>query len=486
MSRFSAALISIFSLSALFHSVPVAAQSPAAKVAAVLARPSFKNASVGVLVRSLKTGKTVFAQNPDLALIPASNQKIVTSLTALKTLGATFTYRTVLLTDAVPDTSGTLTGNLYLRGSGDPSLSSARLDELAQSVAKRGIKRVVGRIVGDGSAFDDAALGAGWQWDDEPFYYSAQVSGLNCDENVVAVSVAPGAKEGDAPLVTVNGKPSGEETYLVVERNVRTVAAGAKGAANVLFNRVRGQNRVLVSGTIPVGAKPESEDITIEDPARFTASRFVLALVTAGVAVDTPLWVEPGTTPAGATELAAVESKPLNELLKDFLKPSDNLYGEALLKTVGAKQNSGKPGSTAGGAVAVIALLKNAGIGTGGLHIADGSGLSLQNTVTPRLLCDVLTWAETKLPPADRAVFWNALPVSGTDGTIRNRFKNTPLVGQVRAKTGTLSGASSLSGYLTAKGGERFVFSILMNHYADGASDARAAQDAIVAALYEW
>ncbi|MBC8143544.1 MAG: D-alanyl-D-alanine carboxypeptidase/D-alanyl-D-alanine-endopeptidase, partial [Armatimonadetes bacterium] len=319
----------------------------------------------------------------------------------------------------------------------------------------------------------------------EPFYYSPQVSGLNCDGNVVVVGVAPAAKLGDPVAVTINGRPADEETYLTVENAVRTVAVGKEIEPEISFDRVRGQNRVLLSGTIPVGAKAITEEITVENPARFAASRLVLALVKAGVAVDTPLWVETGKTPANATELAATVSKPLSVLLSDFLKPSDNLFGECLLKTVGAKTFPGKPGSVAGGRVAILALLKNAGIGTGGLNVADGSGLSLQNTVTPRLMCDLLTWADTKLPPADRAVFLNALPVSGTSGTIRNRLKGTPLVGKVRGKTGTLSGASSLSGYLTAKSGERFVFSVLMNHYGTGASDARAAQDAIVTALYE-
>ncbi len=464
---------------------PVAAQSPStAKVAVVLARPAFKNASVGVLVRSLKTGKVVYSQNAELALVPASNQKILTALVALKTLGANFSYRTTLSASAAPDATGTLTGNLYLRGSGDPSLTSARLDYLAQAMAKSGVKRVVGRIVGDGSAFDDAVLGAGWRWDNEPFYYSPQVSGLNCDGNVVVVGVAPGAM-GEPASATINGRPAGEETYLTVENAVRTVAAGKGVEANVAFDRARGQNRILLSGTIPVGEKETTEEITIEDPARFAASRFVLALVKAGVAVDTPLWTESGKTPANTTEFAATASKPLRDLLPLFLKPSDNLFGECLLKTVGAKTSLGKPGTVAGGRVALLALLKNAGIGTGGLNVADGSGLSLQNTVTPRLLCDLLTWADAKLPPTDRTLFLDSLPVSGTDGTIRNRFKNTPLVGKVRAKTGTLSGASSMSGYLTAESGERFVFSLLMNHYGTGASDARAAQDAIITALYE-
>lgn len=474
----------------LFATVPVLAAPPTTpawqkKIDAILAAPAFKNASVGVCVRSLDTGAIVYARDPDRALVPASNQKLLTAATALRVLGPTFTFRTTLLATARPDTDGMLRGDLYLRGSGDPSLTSARLDELAKALATSGVRRVVGRIVGDDSAFDDRALGEGWQWDDEPFYYQAQVSGLNCDENIVTVAVAPGPAVGADAIATVNGGPASEETYVTLENRVVTVAAGKGVTAHVDFDRVRGQNRMIVRGTIPLGAKATTEELTVENPARFTASRFALALARAGITVETPLWIETGRVPDGAVEIGAVVSKPLPELLRDFLKPSDNLYGETLLKAIGAKR--APIGTTADGATAISSLLRDAHIATDGLTIADGSGLSRFDTVTPRLLCDLLVYIDRSYAAADREAFRAALPLAGTDGTLRRRFLKTPLVGKVSAKTGSLGGVSSLSGYLAARGGKRFAFSILMNHYAPkpGTSGARAAQDAIVTALYE-
>ncbi|MBC8139268.1 MAG: D-alanyl-D-alanine carboxypeptidase/D-alanyl-D-alanine-endopeptidase [Fibrella sp.] len=477
-----------FSLPCIAQTVP--GKSPAistslsTKISTILSRPTLKHASVGVLARSLKSGETVFERNPDLSLIPASNQKILTAATALRTLGPAFLYQTTVCSVAKPDAAGTLRGDLFLRGSGDPSLTTARLEDLARSVASSGVKRVIGRIVGDGSAFESQTLGNGWQWDDESYYYSPQVSGLNCDGNVVLVSVRPAARLAEPATVLINGRPVGEETYITVESRVQTVLNQKEPVARVSFERVRGMNRIVVSGTIPVGAKEESEAITVEDPSRFTASRFVLALVKAGVAVETPLWIDSGVTPTNAPVIATSESKPLTELLKDFLKPSDNLYGEALLKTVGRGEARTGSGTINAGGKRIAGLLETAKIDGGGLHVSDGSGLSVQNTVTPRLLCDLLIYVDGRFAPAERDAFTNGLPIGGVDGTLRGRFKNTPLAGNVRAKTGTLFGASSLSGYVTAKSGERFAFSILMNHSAS-ATDARQAQDAIVTALYE-
>jgi PBP4 family serine-type D-alanyl-D-alanine carboxypeptidase len=210
----------------------------------------------------LKSGQIVFERNADLSLVPASNQKILTAVTALRTLGPGFTYRTSVCSSVKPDADGTLRGDVFLRGSGDPSFSTVRMDELARSVAKSGVKRIVGRVVGDGTAFDDQLLGTGWQWDDESFYYSPQVSGLNCDANVVVITVRP-AKIGSEPAtVLINGRPIAEETYITVESQVQTVPSDKASSARVSFERVRGQNRIVVTGTIPAGAKEETEDVT--------------------------------------------------------------------------------------------------------------------------------------------------------------------------------------------------------------------------------
>lgn len=476
----------VFSLPCVAFSRPAPTKAPAvaAKITAILARPALKHATVGVIVRSLKTGAVVFEHNADLALVPASNQKILTAATAVRALGTTFRYPTAVCAVTMPDAGGTLRGDLFLRGSGDPSLTTVRLEELARSVAATGVKRVIGRIVGDGTAFDGETLGSGWQWDDESFYYSPQVSGLNCDGNVVRVSVRPAERITEPATVWINGVLAGEETYISVDSRVQTVPGGKDRVAKVSFGRVRGVNRIVVSGTIPLGAKEESEAITVEDPARFTASRFVLALAKAGVAVETPLWIDADKTPATAREIAVSESRPMGELLKDFLKPSDNLYGEALLKTIGRGESRTGTGNIGEGGKRISRLLETAKIDGGGFHVSDGSGLSVQNTVTPRLLCDLLKYIDAGFGSAERDAFWNGLPVGGVDGTLRGRFNNTPLAGNVRAKTGTLFGVSSLSGYVSVKSGERLAFSILINHSAS-AADARQAQDAIVTALYE-
>lgn len=484
----NALFVSTVSIPSFAQPVPgkssVPSSSVSTKISTILARPAFKYASVGVFARLMKSGTVVFERNPDLSLVPASNQKILTAVTALRTLGPEFRYPTTVCTLTPPDAAGTLQGDLFLRGSGDPSLTSAQLENLARTVAKSGVKRIIGRIVGDGTALDNQVLGNAWQWDDEPFYYSPQVSGLNCDGNVVLVSVRPAAKIAEPATILINGRPVDEETYVIVENRVQTVVNSKDSVAKISFDRVRGMNRIVVSGTIPVEAKEESEAITIEDPARFAASRFVLALIKAGIAVETPLWIDASATPTNTREIAKSESKPLSELLKEFLKPSDNLYGEALLKTAGRGESRTGIGNINEGGKRLISLLETAKIDRGGLHVSDGSGLSVQNTVTPRLLCDLLLYIDARFTPSERDAFTNGLPVGGVDGTLRGRFKNTPLAGNVRAKTGTLSGVSSLSGYVTAKSGEKVAFSILMNHSASSA-DARQAQDAIVTALYD-
>jgi D-alanyl-D-alanine carboxypeptidase/D-alanyl-D-alanine-endopeptidase (penicillin-binding protein 4) len=181
--------------------------------------------------------------------------------------------------------------------------------------------------------------------------------------------------------------------------------------------------------------------------------------------------------------VAEKQSEEFPKLLAAFLKPSDNLYGECLLKALGAEK--GGAGTTEAGAKVVRDFLKEAGIDTGGLYIADGSGLSRFDNVTPRLLVDLLTNIDRRFPADAKQALQDALPVAGLDGTLRNRFKRTLVEGNLRAKTGSLRGVSALSGYLTASSGERFVFSLLLNHFqgAGSTTAARTAQDAFTLAL---
>ena len=445
-------------------------------VKSIIARPSFENATIGVEVRDLSSDHIVFQNNPYRSLTPASNQKLVTSAVALQRLGGGFRFNSTVHASNKPE-NGVIKGDIWLKGSGDPSLTSDRLGDLAAEIADGGVKKIEGEVYGDGSVFDKQFLGSGWAWDDEPYYYSAQVDGLNCDLNVVNVTVTPGKEEGDAASVKINGQDAMGDEYVKVESSVVT-----GGEEDVSLGRLRGQNVITVTGSIPRNAQPLADQVTIENPSAYTAYRFALALKNAGIEVSTKATTSE-SVPDDAHKLATSTSRPLTELLKLFMKPSDNMYGEALLKTVGYVENPGEAGSSSLGVGVSQSFYEDAGIESSGILTVDGSGLSRMDSVTTTFLCDLLTSAYKSFSKEDKSTYLDALPIGGVDGTLASRFVGTPLEGNIRAKTGSLTGVSALSGYLTAKNGKDYILSILMNQAFDSA-EARGAQDDIALALY--
>lgn len=448
-----------------------------------MSRPALSDASVGIEVRELASGEQIYKHDEDLALTPASNQKLLTSTVALSTLGSGFTFDTTVFGTSDVGEDGVLDGDVYVVGSGDPSLTSERLAELAEElVSQTGLKKVTGKVYGDGTIFDREFTGEDWSEADMSYYYSAQVSGLNCDLNVVSITVTPGDAAGDAPAIEVNGLSAKEEQYVEIDSSVKTVAEAGKDNAG--FERRLGTNTIVLSGSIPVDSDPVSFQVTIHDPTAFTAYRFALALEKAGVEVSTAP-TESGEVPEGAAELASSTSKDLSSLLGLFLKPSDNMYGEALLKTMGREATPDEPGSASSGAEAVAAFLEGEDVNTTGVETVDGSGLSHLNKLTAQFLCDILSRNKNEFSEADWKIYFDALPIGGVDGTLADRFVDSPVAGKVRAKTGSLTGVSSLSGYLEAGDGTEYVFSILMNGFED-VSGARGGQDDIVMALYDY
>jgi D-alanyl-D-alanine carboxypeptidase/D-alanyl-D-alanine-endopeptidase (penicillin-binding protein 4) len=465
------------------------------RIDAILAEPALRGASVGVSVRSLADGRSVYEREGNKARIPASNQKLLVAAAALDRLGPDFRFRTEVFRVGAVDAAGTVRGDLILRGRGDPSLTSASLGTLARAVREAGVRAVRGRVAFDDHYFDDKRLGRGWQWDNEPFAFQAQISALNCDGNVVTVTVTPGASPGSAARVTL--EPSAatvrvEGTVLTLAADNGTGGAPATAAGDVTVGRIRGTNRVVVSGGLAAGSRPSTRQVTVEDPSRFAVARFRELLQEHHVALSEfamkDLPVRRAAAGPDAVLVAAVTSEPLSVLVRRLLKESDNLYAEALLKTLGAE--AGGQGSGAGGAGerAVRAFLGRVpGFDGDAVEIYDGSGLSRLNTVTPRNLVALLAWVHDRAPEPLRSVFRDGLPIGGVDGTLRTRFRNTAAAGEVRAKTGSLQGVASLSGYVTTRrGGEPLAFSILINHFPPAAAAAaRSAQEAIVLALRE-
>lgn len=448
----------------------------ARRVDQILATDDLHHAVVGVLVRSLDDGRVVFERNADLALVPASNQKLLTAAAALARLGPQFRFRTSVFRTGKIDKGGTLHGDLVLRGSGDPSLTSARLGALARAVRAAGIRRVAGRIIADDTRFDDQRLGDGWQWDDESFNYQPQVSALNCDGNVVTLQIRPGR----APGRNAVGSGAGAG---YVRTEIAVVTGGANDRPQLQAERLRGRNVLRVRGSIPLSSQPVAVTLTIEEPAVYAATRFRQTLVGQRIAVPHRDRVVRGGTPSGAVPIGDIRSETLSVLLRHFLKSSDNLYGEAFWKTLGA-EIAGDGSWSAGGQV-VAAFLETAGVDLDALSPADGSGLSRLNAVTPRNLVALLTYVRSAASSELRNPFVAALPIAGVDGTLRHRLRGTSAAGNLRAKTGSLSGVSALSGYVTTKAGERLVFSILMNSLLQGARAGRTAQDQLILALLD-
>ncbi|HEY3412953.1 MAG TPA: D-alanyl-D-alanine carboxypeptidase/D-alanyl-D-alanine-endopeptidase [Armatimonadota bacterium] len=466
-----------FALAALMLAagVSLARADDAAIKAAIdkqLSDPAMARGWTGVLVKSLDNHRVIYALNEDRLFIPASNMKLLVSSACTDVLPKDFRYTTPVLRDGSLD-GGTLNGSLYLKGSGDSTLEAKDLVELAKAVKAAGISKVNGDIVGDGSCFDSQRLGYSWGWDDLAAYYSAEIDGLTVDRGTVHVAVTAG-DIGAPPVVTMNP----DAGYMLVRNTATTVADSTPEtmvvdrpmASNVVS--VFGNMHRSIAGSVGKGPKVQNVDITMEEPAVYTAYLFRKCLRDEGVTVTGA--ARGGIAPEGATKVASHDSQPLPEILKLLNKPSDNLMAESLLKTLGLVKNGA--GTTGAGATVERDYLKKIGVGADSVLIEDGSGLSRLDLVTPKALASVLEYMWSH---PNRDAFIDSLPIAGVDGSLRNRLKGTAAANNVKAKTGYVGKARNLTGYVSTRDGEPLVFVLLMNHYNGDTSPINSVQDRI-------
>ncbi|WP_028648699.1 D-alanyl-D-alanine carboxypeptidase/D-alanyl-D-alanine-endopeptidase [Nocardiopsis sp. CNT312] len=449
---------------------------------ALLADPSLTGAVSGVVVADPETGERLYERDGGEPLVPASAMKLFTTAAALELLGTDHTFTT----EAVADRRGRSrsVGDVYLVGGGDPALTVDDLDAMAAEVAASGVRGVRGDVVADDTWFDDERLVDDWWPSDEPYAYSAQISALTVahgerlDTGVTEVVVTPAA-EGEPVRVDLGAA----EGYMELDNSAVTVAAG--GSGSVVVDRPTGTNTITVTGTLPEGAAPVVRLRTVDEPAVFTAHLFRRALERHGVTVRGD--VSPGRAPERHRRidvLADHESEELGELLPALLKFSNNGHAEMLVKTLG-RETSGE-GSWSSGGAAVERAVSGLGVDTSGLVFHDGSGLSRTDRITAVSLTELLdhsreaswygTWSE-------------ALPLAGdpdpwVGGTLAGRMGGTAADGVVRAKTGTMTGVSVLSGYVTGPDGDQRVFAIVNNGHTGRVP--WPVQDAIAVRLAEY
>ncbi|MEV0197207.1 D-alanyl-D-alanine carboxypeptidase/D-alanyl-D-alanine-endopeptidase [Nonomuraea sp. NPDC050691] len=411
-------------------------------------------ARAGVVVKSAATGEELYSTDAGKQMIPASNTKLFTSAAAAETLGLDYRFPTTVLS-AGRKLGSALTGDLVLRGTGDPTMLAEDYDALAAKVAGAGIKLVTGRLVADDTWFDSTRLGSDWAWDDETAYYAAPISALTAapdrdyDAGSVIVSVA-----ADGGKVKVSTTP--ETDYLKI---VNKATAGS--STDVLIERQHNSRTVVITGTV---ADPYQEWVAVDDATAYASSLFRKALDKHGVRVLGPTVT--GATPSGAAELAKHESMPLSELLVPFMKLSNNIHAEILTKAMGRKVSG--QGTWAAGLKVATDFAKANGVQV--INMRDGSGLSRRDGFSPGSIAQLLTAVRGK--PWFKT-WYEALPIAGNaerfvGGTLRSRMRNTPAAGNVHAKTGSLTGVTSLSGYVTSAEGEPLIFSIMLNQYLSG------------------
>ena len=455
-----------------------------------LDNPQHAHSVWGVHVVDLSTGATLLQRNEGLNLVPASNAKLYTTAAALDLLGPNFVFETVVDTPGRVE-NDTLFGPLFVRGSGDPTIGGRFNggDELeifrrwAAELRARGIRHIQGDIVGDDNAFDDTPLGYGWSWDDEPYWYSAEISALSFNDNCVDVSVNAGAPGEPG---TVDWEPL-RTSYVTITNKTETVPHDS--LAEEKYRRKRATNHIVVESRLAVGST-ETESLSISNPTAFFVYVLRDVLEQEGITVDGYALdiddIETTLVLPTTTELIRHRSRPLAEIVAVVNKRSQNLYADQLLKTLGAflpADEADEPGGSAENGLALAAKVwVRAGIDTSLAQVVDGSGLSRYNLVSATMTTQLLAYMWSR-PDSIRSAFYDSLPIGGVDGTLSGRYDDGPARGLVHAKTGSVSNVSSLSGYVTMRDGTPMAFSLMCNNFVVDTDDIRAVQDLIVGTL---
>lgn len=384
----------------------------------------FANAHLGVLIVDPATGDTLYSRNAGKMFMPASNQKVLTGAVALAQLGPDFRFQTVIAKrGAIADS--VLDGDLIVIGRGDPTISDRfhgsaadAMAVIADSIRARGINRITGVLRQGGNAFPDSIYGYGWEWDD---------------------------------LSGSSGAPVDELLY----------------------------NEGMVQRTARIDGRDTLVAVATRTPGYAYLSALYLAMSRRGIVVDGLVDLGVDSLAVPYDTLYAFASPPLSEVLRQFLKPSQNQIGEVLIKTLGLEKTGA--GTADSGSAVMTRQLREWGVDSAGVIVYDGSGLSRHNLVSPETL--IKTLVAMMRDSTTFAVFHDALPVAGVDGTIRARMRGTAAAGNLRAKTGTLEFVRSLSGYVSTADDDLLVFSFLSNHFTVPVAEVTRLHDAMGALL---
>jgi D-alanyl-D-alanine carboxypeptidase/D-alanyl-D-alanine-endopeptidase (penicillin-binding protein 4) len=458
---------------------------------------ALSRAYVGIEVVQLSDGQVLYARNSERLLVPASNMKLFTTALALSKLGADYRLTTQIGSQVPIDAVGTLPGDLELVGGGDPSLSGreypyrnhaapaaiysfSAIEELADQLIARGLKRIDGNVVGDDSRYVWEPQPGGWSSDSAAREYGAPVSALILHDNTFALMLHPADRVGD--LVRLTLAPPFEN--FAIDNRVLTVDRGER---KVEFYRSASGRELHVWGTISKRDPGFAQALAIGDPALYAAEVLRDALLRRGVtirgtAVAEHRFPDEASSPPPQLDVLLAEhrSPPLLDLLQVVDKVSQNLHAEIMLREVAVA--SGHAGSVAAGLEAMNDFLAGIGITKADHQFTDGSGLSRATLVTPAAIAKLLAYMNQS---KYRDQWVDLLPIGGEDGTLGFRFAEHPEARNIHAKTGTLDHVRALSGYADTPGHGRVAFSCLVNNFGEPGAGVTKILDRLALALLQ-
>jgi D-alanyl-D-alanine carboxypeptidase/D-alanyl-D-alanine-endopeptidase (penicillin-binding protein 4) len=440
--------------------------------------PNFNNAHWGVVIQSLETGEYLYKRNEDKLFRPASNLKLFTTAAGLLLLGGEYRFLTAIYRNGEIDGS-VLKGNLIVQGGGDPSVSGRFYNgnmfkvynDWADSLINLGIDEISGNIIGDDNLFDDLKLGKGWSWDYETYWYSAPSGAISFNDNCVDIVVTVDSVTRRAKIDIYP-----ETKYIALSTDVSVVSKDSVTSIDVY--RERGTNIVKIFGTIREGIDTVKTYATVNNPTQYSMVILKEVFESKGIKVNGfAVDIDDLEKPIDYSKIELLFnyfSPPLNDIIKIINKNSQNFFAEQLLKTIGLEIFG--YGTSANGIKAYNEVLADIGINPESIAIADGSGLSQLNLVTPRQIVSLLSYMYKS---EQFAPFYNSLPIAGVDGTLGKRMVNSRAEKKVRAKTGFIAYGRSLSGYVYTADNEPIAFSMLANNFTAPVKLAENIQDLV-------
>lgn len=482
--------MSIFCLAALAS--PALAERPApsaeliGKIDETFNDARFTEAVWGAKIKSLETGSVWYERNATELFTPASNEKIPTSAAALEILGPGYTFKTTFSAiGAIND--HVLDGHLVAWSNGDPTLYTRMMksptevfEQLAATLKEKGITEITGNVIGNDDAFDDQHIGEGWKTGYLDAWYAAEFGPLQLNENYVDIQITP-PQTLDGQVTVEPNLPS---SYYTIQNNI---VVAPTGNTSLSASRELGSKTIVLTGLAVPGTKGSELSPTLPNPTLWYATVLKETLEKNGIAVKGEAVDIDDLDPELRAVLESSEesllmehrSAPLSEILTVLMKRSQNLYAETMPRLISWEKN-GK-GTFEGGKELVAEKLEVMGVEKGANSYIDGSGLSALNKISPTHLVSILEWMGKS---SQNGSLWREMmPIAGVDGTLSRRMKGTPAEGNVHAKTGTISGVRSLSGYVTTADGEELVFSFIVNNSTASNSATEEVTDGVLALI---